>query len=104
MVDGAIGEPSPFHHTFGVYAQGVSIETAVLPPGWQHRLVVIDTPGSQPGRAVESVPDAFVFSLGPDCSRPMAADCLSVDRPIGARVGPPLWSTLSSVPSIRCVF
>jgi len=33
MVDGAIGELSPFHGTFGVYAQGVSIETAVLSPG-----------------------------------------------------------------------
>lgn len=33
QVDGAIGELSPFHETFGFYAQGVSITTAVLPDG-----------------------------------------------------------------------
>ncbi|HET6954893.1 MAG TPA: hypothetical protein VFI47_31315 [Acidimicrobiales bacterium] len=52
LVDGAIGELSGFHHTFGIYAQGVSVETAVLAPGWQHRLVVLDTPGSKPGRGL----------------------------------------------------
>ena len=40
-VDGAIGEGSPFHEKFGYYAQGVGPETAVLPPGWQDRLVSI---------------------------------------------------------------
>lgn len=38
-VDGALGEWSPFHQTHGVYAQGVSITTAVLPAGWQDRVV-----------------------------------------------------------------
>lgn len=37
-VDGAIGELSPFHETFGYYAQGVSVSTAVLPAGWRQRL------------------------------------------------------------------
>ncbi|MGH8991543.1 MAG: TOTE conflict system archaeo-eukaryotic primase domain-containing protein, partial [Acidimicrobiia bacterium] len=37
-VDGAIGEASAFHATFGYYAQGVSVTTAVLPPGWEQRL------------------------------------------------------------------
>jgi len=41
MVDGAIGEGSPFHEEFGYYAQGVGPETAVLPSGWQDRLVSI---------------------------------------------------------------
>ncbi|MEU8081964.1 DUF6036 family nucleotidyltransferase [Catellatospora citrea] len=49
-VDGAIGELSPFHETFGYYAQGVSVSTAVLPAGWRQRLVVVDTPGTAPGR------------------------------------------------------
>jgi hypothetical protein len=40
-VDGAIGEGSPFHEEFGYYAQGVGPETAVLPSGWQDRLVSI---------------------------------------------------------------
>lgn len=39
QVDGAIGELSPFHQQFGYYAQGVSVHTAVLPEGWQTRIV-----------------------------------------------------------------
>ncbi len=39
LIDGAIGELSPFHERFGYYAQGVGPETAVLPDGWQERLV-----------------------------------------------------------------
>ena len=41
LIDGAMGEGSPFHDCFGYYAQGVGPETAVLPTGWQHRLVRI---------------------------------------------------------------
>jgi hypothetical protein len=41
LIDGAIGEGSPFHDTFGYYAQGVGPETAVLPAGWLERLVRI---------------------------------------------------------------
>jgi hypothetical protein len=43
LVDGSIGELSPFHETFGYYAQGVGPETAVLPDGWQDRLVRVET-------------------------------------------------------------
>jgi hypothetical protein len=39
LIDGAIGELSQFHETFGVYAQGVDETTAILPLGWQDRLV-----------------------------------------------------------------
>ena len=39
QVDAAIGELSVFHERFGIYAQGVSSSTAVLPEGWQERLV-----------------------------------------------------------------
>lgn len=39
LVDGALGELSPFHQRFGYYAQGVSVTTAVLPHGWHDRLV-----------------------------------------------------------------
>ena len=35
LIDGAIGEGSPFHELFGYYAQGVAAETAVLPDGWR---------------------------------------------------------------------
>ena len=41
LIDGPIGEGSPFHQTFGYYAHGVSQETAVLPAGWRDRLVPV---------------------------------------------------------------
>jgi hypothetical protein len=41
LIDGCIGEGSPFHETFGYYAQGVAPETAVLPDGWRDRLIEI---------------------------------------------------------------
>jgi hypothetical protein len=41
VIEGSIGELSPFHETFGYYAQGVGEETARLPQGWKDRLVVI---------------------------------------------------------------
>ncbi len=47
LVDGSIGELSPFHETFGYYAQGVGPETAILPEGWQARLVRVETGGAQ---------------------------------------------------------
>jgi hypothetical protein len=37
-IDGALGEGSQFHETFGYYAQGVGPRTACLPEGWQDRL------------------------------------------------------------------
>ena len=40
-IEGSIGELSPFHETFGYYAQGVAEETAHLPAGWKGRLVVV---------------------------------------------------------------
>lgn len=36
-IDGAIGEGSQFHQTFGYYAQGVGPETACLPADWMQR-------------------------------------------------------------------
>jgi hypothetical protein len=41
LVDGSIGEGSFFHEQFGYYAQGVGPETAVLPAGWEDRLIEI---------------------------------------------------------------
>lgn len=41
LIDGSIGEGSPFHETFGYYAHGVGPETATLPTGWRSRAVVI---------------------------------------------------------------
>lgn len=41
LIDGSVGEGSPFHAAYGYYAQGVGPETAVLPAGWQERLVPV---------------------------------------------------------------
>lgn len=38
LVEGAIGEGSMFHQTFGYYAQEVGPNTAILPRGWEDRL------------------------------------------------------------------
>ncbi|WP_245722255.1 hypothetical protein [Micromonospora matsumotoense] len=50
QVDAFIGEFSPFHETYGYYAQGVSVSTAVLPDGWRDRLVLVESENTQPGR------------------------------------------------------
>lgn len=47
LVDGSIGEGSPFHTTFGYYAQGVGPETATLPDGWEARLVAVRSPATR---------------------------------------------------------
>jgi hypothetical protein len=44
LIEGSIGELSPFHETYGYYAQGVGERTAVLPEGWEARLVPVPTP------------------------------------------------------------
>lgn len=51
-VDGAIGEGSTFHQTFGYYGQGVSISTATLPVGWEGRLVSFTPADSEPATSV----------------------------------------------------
>jgi hypothetical protein len=41
LIDGSIGELSPFHRQFGYYAHGVGPETATLPGNWERRLVAV---------------------------------------------------------------
>jgi hypothetical protein len=43
LIDGTIGEESPFHQEFGYYAHGVGEKTATLPAGWNERLVPVPT-------------------------------------------------------------
>jgi hypothetical protein len=43
LIYGSIGEGSPFHATFGYYAQGVGPRTAVLAPGWRERCVQVQS-------------------------------------------------------------
>lgn len=52
LIDGGIGEGSHFHDEFGIYAQGVSLSTAVLADRWRLRLVVFSTEETRPGRGL----------------------------------------------------
>lgn len=61
-VDGAIGELSGFHETFGFYAQGVSVTTAVLPDGWRDRVVAFEGAATAPGRGLCLDPHDCVIS------------------------------------------
>lgn len=47
-IDGALGDGSQFHRTYGYYAHGVGPETAKAPAGWASRLVRV-TLGPRPG-------------------------------------------------------
>jgi len=46
LIDGSIGEGSPFPDMYGYYAQGVDDRTATLPNGWRERLIRIDNPNT----------------------------------------------------------
>lgn len=37
IIDRALGELSMFHQTHGFYVHGISIDSAILPDGWEHR-------------------------------------------------------------------
>jgi hypothetical protein len=43
-IDGAMGDGSQFHETFGYYAHGVGPETPKAPAGWEQRLVAVRVP------------------------------------------------------------
>jgi hypothetical protein len=44
-----IGVDSPFHETFGYYADPVDLETAILPKNWRNRLVHLKIEGDTEG-------------------------------------------------------
>ena len=64
LIDGAIGELSMFHQTFGYYAHGVDETTATLPAGWVDRVVPFanDNTGGATGWCLE-VHDLAVSKL-----------------------------------------
>lgn len=47
LIDGSIGEGSPFHELYGYYAQGVGEKTATLPAGWRDRLIRVSNPNTR---------------------------------------------------------
>ena len=46
LIEGALGEDSPFHRTHRVYGDGVDGTTAVLPSGWEGRLIRFESPNT----------------------------------------------------------
>lgn len=47
-IDGAIGDGSQFHATYGYYAHGIGPETVVAPAGWEGRLRELRLPAIRP--------------------------------------------------------
>jgi hypothetical protein len=52
LIEGSIGELSPFHETFGYYAEAVGEETARLPQGWKERLIVVQNENTRGARGL----------------------------------------------------
>lgn len=50
LIEGALGEGSQFHTTYGYYAQGVDSTTAKLPLGWEGRLHRVQSEKGTNGR------------------------------------------------------
>jgi hypothetical protein len=50
-IDGAIGDGSHFHSTFGIYAHGVGPETVIAPRGWEQRLIRVEARSAGDGVA-----------------------------------------------------
>lgn len=62
LIDGCIGELSPFHETYGYYAQGVGPTTAVLPTGWEERLVVVSNANTRGAKGLCLDPHDLVLA------------------------------------------
>jgi hypothetical protein len=56
LIEGALGEGSQFHTTYGYYAQGVDSTTAKLPLGWEGRLHRVQSEKGTKGVAVRRRP------------------------------------------------
>lgn len=55
-IDGVLGEYSLFHETHGFYVHGLTIESALLPHGWERRTIEVDGRGAdrRVGRCLEA--------------------------------------------------
>ncbi len=92
-ISGAIGELSSFDQSFGYHADGVGLETAILPAGWRERLIVFDPPDAEPGRGLCLEPhDCVVAKLVAGRSKDLADRSLPLyrcDRALLRRSGSP---------------
>lgn len=101
-VDGAIGELSAFHGTFGYYAHGIGLAAVVLPPGWRERLVVFENANTAPGRGLCLDPhDCVVAKLIAGRSKDLEfAESLIRAGIVSTAVLGERVSTLTAVPAV----
>ena len=52
LIDGTIGELSPFDETFGYYGHGVAPETAILPEDWRDRAITVENSNTGGARGI----------------------------------------------------
>jgi Nucleotidyltransferase of unknown function (DUF6036) len=77
LIEGSIGELSPFHQTFGFYVDGIELSAVVLPAGWPARTVVVDNANTNGFRGLCLEPaDLAVSKLAAD--RPKDLDYVRV--------------------------
>jgi hypothetical protein len=62
LVDGSIGERSPFHESFGYYAHGVGKETAILPRSWRERAILVQSDATMGVRGICPHPSDLAVS------------------------------------------
>ena len=62
LIDGSIGERSPFHETFGYYAHGIGPETATLPSQWRSRASIVESPNTGGVRGICPHPSDLAVS------------------------------------------
>ena len=62
LVDGVIGEESSFHEQYGSTDRACRSQTAVLPAGWEERVVPFRRPDADPSQAVCIDPHDLVIS------------------------------------------
>ena len=78
-IDGAIGEGSQFHETYGYYAQGVGPETALLPRDWMQRVHRIQNGQGRPedlaklDNVAENIMGRTICALGDAAAMPVRA-------------------------------
>lgn len=52
LIEGSIGELSPFDEAFGYYAHAVSPETPILPSRWRDRAIVVENANTGGARGI----------------------------------------------------
>jgi hypothetical protein len=81
LIDGVLGAGSMFDDTHGIHADGVSAATAVLPAGWQDRLIEVCNANTNGVRGLCLEPHDLVVSklaAGRDKDREFCAAALQV--------------------------